>query len=172
VTPPLSRKVRVAEIAAGGTPVDVRASEAERAALAAEFGLLGVDRLDARLVFRRLASGVVEVRGRLEADVVYPCVVTLEPVPGRVEEEIEARFADGPSPRQSEVEVDALAADPPEPIVGGAIDAGAIAAEFLALGLDPYPRAPGAALEPGPAEAVHDERFAALARLATPRKEG
>jgi hypothetical protein len=172
MSPPLSRKVRVAEIAAAGTPVEVVANEAERAALAAEFGLLGIGGLEARLLFRRLADGVVEVAGRLEADVVYACVVTLEPVPGRVEEEVEARFAEGASPRHAEVDVDALGADPPEPVVGGAIDAGAIAAEFLALGLDPYPRAPGATLEAGPSDAAPDERFAALARLATPRKEG
>jgi hypothetical protein len=34
--------------------------------------------------------------------------------------------------------------DPPDPIENGAIDLGALAAEFFALGLDPYPRKPGA----------------------------
>jgi hypothetical protein len=33
--------------------------------------------------------------------------------------------------------------DPPDPIVNGRIDLGALASEFLALGLDPYPRKPG-----------------------------
>ena len=41
-----------------------------------------------------------------------------------------------------------MAEDPPEPIVNGAIDLGALAAEFLMLGLDPYPRKPGAVFEP------------------------
>ena len=33
--------------------------------------------------------------------------------------------------------------EPPDPIIEGRIDLGALAAEFLALGLDPYPRKPG-----------------------------
>ena len=41
--------------------------------------------------------------------------------------------------------------DEPDPIVDGKIDLGALAAEFFALGLDPYPRKPGVAFEP-PAE--------------------
>ena len=53
----------------------------------------------------------------------------------------------------------------PEPLIGGVVDLGALATEFLILGLDPYPRKPGAVFElpqdvkpdPGP--------FAALAGL-------
>ena len=43
---------------------------------------------------------------------------------------------------------DAEDADIPDPIVGGRIDFGVLTAEFLALGLDPYPRKPGMAFEP------------------------
>ena len=37
--------------------------------------------------------------------------------------------------------------DEPDPIVDGRIDIGALAAEFFALGLDPYPRKAGVAFE-------------------------
>ncbi len=37
--------------------------------------------------------------------------------------------------------------DDPEPLVGGTIDLGALAIEFLIVGLDPYPRKPGAVFE-------------------------
>ena len=33
--------------------------------------------------------------------------------------------------------------EPPDEIVNGQIDLGALTAEFLVLGLDPYPRKPG-----------------------------
>ena len=33
--------------------------------------------------------------------------------------------------------------EPPEPLVGGKLDLGAVATEFLLLGIDPYPRKPG-----------------------------
>ena len=36
----------------------------------------------------------------------------------------------------------------PEPLIGGVVDLGALATEFLILGLDPYPRKPGAVFEP------------------------
>jgi hypothetical protein len=55
--------------------------------------------------------------------------------------------------------------DPPDPIIDGRIDLGALAAEFLALGLDPYPRKPGAAFEGAEPEPERDSPFAALARL-------
>ena len=63
--------------------------------------------------------------------------------------------------------------DPPEPVEDGHIDLGAVAAEFLALGLDPYPRKPGIAFSGDGLVAEQDEApeekpdnpFAALARL-------
>ncbi len=56
--------------------------------------------------------------------------------------------------------------DPPEPIVNGFIDLGQLAAEFLVLGLDPYPRKPGAEFIP-PELVVDPEEhpFAALKAL-------
>lgn len=74
----------------------------------------------------------------------------------------EAARKAAPAPAALEEEGDE---DPPDLIVDGRIDLGALAAEFLALGLDPYPRKPGAAFEPGEEEAGRDSPFAALARL-------
>ncbi len=57
-----------------------------------------------------------------------------------------------------------LEGDQPDPIVGGHIDLGALAAEFLTLGLDPHPRKPGAQFEE-PAPAAPDAHpFAAALR--------
>ena len=54
----------------------------------------------------------------------------------------------------------------PEPLVGGVVDLGALATEFLILGLDPYPRKPGAVFE-APQDVNRDQGpFAALGRLA------
>ena len=53
----------------------------------------------------------------------------------------------------------------PEPLIGGTVDLGALATEFLILGLDPYPRKPGATFQP-PGNASSDEGpFAALGKL-------
>lgn len=56
--------------------------------------------------------------------------------------------------------------DPPEPIVDGRLDLGALAAEFMALGLDPYPRKPGVSFKPVEEDPEPDDSpFADLARL-------
>ena len=48
-------------------------------------------------------------------------------------------------------------------MIDGRIDLGALAAEFFALGLDPYPRKPGAEFVAPPEPAPPDSPFAALA---------
>jgi len=54
----------------------------------------------------------------------------------------------------------------PEPLVDGRIDLGAIATEFLVLGIDPHPRKRGVAFELPVVEADPDVHpFAALAAL-------
>ena len=58
-----------------------------------------------------------------------------------------------------------MPADGPEPLIGGAVDLGAIAIEFLILGIDPYPRKPGAVFEASPAGDDPAKPFAALAAL-------
>ena len=54
----------------------------------------------------------------------------------------------------------------PEPLIGGVVDLGALAIEFLILGLDPYPRKPGAVFEPPQDHKPEAGPFAALAKLA------
>ena len=57
------------------------------------------------------------------------------------------------------------ARDGPEPLTGGVVDLGALATEFLILGVDPYPRKPGAVLEASSAGDDSVKPFAALAAL-------
>jgi hypothetical protein len=108
------------------------------------------------------------VTGEVVAQIVQNCVVTLEPLENAIHEAIDMMFvpesdlAAMAKPARTDDE-DADAPDPPEPIVGGAIDLGALAAEFLILGIDPYPRKPGVAFDvPQPAPDPEDHPFAAL----------
>ena len=55
--------------------------------------------------------------------------------------------------------------DPPEPLTGSSIDLGAIATEFLILGIDPYPRKAGVEFAPPAVENDDPHPFAALAAL-------
>ena len=53
--------------------------------------------------------------------------------------------------------------DDREPLINGVVDLGALATEFLVLGIDPYPRKPGAVFEPPQDSRAEENPFAALA---------
>lgn len=172
-----SRPLLVDRISGAPSQIEIEANAAERAALAERFDLVSLERLTARLVVRRLRKDLIRVKGRLSADVTQACVVTLEPIPARIEEEFEVDFSEGPDGGDLELELDAEAADGPEPLTGPEIDLGEVTAEQLGLAIDPYPRKPGAEVpeqwraepeagpeaEPEPVEKVNP--FAALGKL-------
>ena len=143
---PLSRRISIHRLPAEGDEVVVEAGPEERAALARDLDLVSLDALVGR--FRLAASPAgghgITVTGRVEAEIVQTCVVTLEAFASRVAEAVEVAFAEGEPIRDADVE-EAEDVDLPDPIVDGTIDLGGLTAEFLALGLDPYPRKPGAA---------------------------
>jgi len=124
----------------------ISANPEERAALAKRFDLLGIDRLEAVFSLKRAGGGVIHIQGEIEAAVTQACVVTLAPVPAKIAERFSADFADEDRRRPAETDLDFEADDPPEPIRNGHIDLGELAAEQLSLALNPYPRAPGAAI--------------------------
>ena len=157
--PEFSRPFPLGSVGPDGRREILEADEAERAALAARFGIPAVESLRAELRLRPEADGAVRAEGRLAAEVVQSCVVTLEPVAQRVEEAVALRLLPaGLEPRDDPDEPDEI------PSRNGVVDLGEAVAEQLALALDPYPRAPGAVLSAEAAdEAEHP--MAALAKL-------
>jgi uncharacterized metal-binding protein YceD (DUF177 family) len=171
---PWRAPVAVAEIPEQGLHRDIEANETERRAIAEIAGLRELPRLAASFDLTHVAGGRVHVRGRLRGEVGQTCVVTLEPLTSEIDENVDVMFSPhveqtAARPSADDENEDALAEDPPEPIVGGKIDLGALAAEFLILGLDPYPRKPDAVFEPviQPADPA-DHPFAALGSLKSP----
>ena len=152
---PFSRLVRVDALPRDGLPQTIEANAAERAALARLNDLPAIASLKADLRLTRAGRGAVRVRGEVLAQVTQTCVVTLEPIDASVREEVDVRFAEparegalgGLNVADKSELLELSAEDPPDPIDNGRIDLGALAAEFLALGLDPYPRKAGARLE-------------------------
>jgi hypothetical protein len=156
------RSVRVETVAEGGVEHIIEADEAERQALAQFVGLAAIKRLTAKLTLSRPGRGMIRVRGNVHAEVTQTCVVSLEPFDVALDEPIDLRFAapagESSSRRGAPIAapaVDALAIndeDQPDPIVDGKIDIGALAAEFMVLALDPYPRKPGVDFDPPPSD--------------------
>ena len=89
---------------------------------------------------------MIRLQGRLTADVVQSCVVTLGPVPAHLDVDFEMGFS-ASAVEPAVADLDPLAEEGPEPIPKGVIDLGEAVAQQLAIALDPYPRAPGASLE-------------------------
>ncbi|WP_448582879.1 YceD family protein [Thermaurantiacus sp.] len=138
--PEFSHGLMVDRIAANGMVLYLEAGADSRLQLAARFGLVALDRLEADLVVTRDARGVT-LAGRFAADVIQACVISGEPVQARIAEELALRFEELAEPvPDCEVELSHEALDL-LPIEDGAIDVGEALAQSLALALDPYPRA-------------------------------
>ena len=162
----------VAQIPDTGLHRDVEADAAARKAMAELAGLREV--LSARASFDVIpkSDGRFQVTGNVRARIGQTCVVTLDPIENDIDEAIDLMFA---PPEQipaladlvdDDDESDVEIPDPPEPIIGGVIDLGRLATDVLFLGVDPYPRKPGAVFEPQIVAAdPEDHPFAALKAL-------
>lgn len=164
--PEFSHPLRADTIGDKSRAVAIEASEDERAALARRFELVAIDRLAARFVIRRDAVGIV-ADGRVEAAVTQACSVTGDPLPAIIDEPVTLRFVEADDSGLEEIEL----ADGDLDVIpydGGAIDLGEVAAETMALALDPFPRGPGAESVLKAAGVVSEEEagpFGALAGL-------
>lgn len=166
---PWSATIRLDEIGETGRRVELEASEAVRAALAKPAGVDAIERLVARFDLTRRGRDRLQVNGEVSATVRQTCVVTLEPVMNEINEAIDLTFAPprDPTSESTEIEVDPVpSGEELEPLTGNAVDLGLIATEFFMLGIDPYPRKPGAAFDaPQAAADPAGHPFAALAAL-------
>ncbi len=139
IAPEFSVTVALDDLPDEGARYALCADEAARAGLAARFGLVSLDRLEAEVSLSWVRRDeVLSLSGRLSADVVQNCVVTLEPVRSTVEEEIDLCFA-----RDIDSAAEVVDPDSAEPLDSDILDIGEVVAEELSLALDPYPRAPG-----------------------------
>jgi hypothetical protein len=175
-SPPWQVPVARDDIEETGQHFALAANAEERAAVARMAGLRDLPRLEADFDVIRQGAGL-RVSGRVSATVGQSCVVTLEPLANEVEEKVDLLFmppssspADPGDAVQSDEPVEAKW-DAPEPLVGGVVDLGAIATEFLVLGLDPYPRKAGAVFEPPRQREPDESPFAPLADWARDRND-
>lgn len=144
-----SRPIRPSELGEAGLTLELEADAAERAGLAARYGLveLGAFSAAARLEWVR-GGRLLKLAGRLRAELVQTCVVTLEPVAHRIDAEFELLYrAAGAGPEDADGVEDA------ELLEADSLDVAEAVAVELALALDPYPRKPGASLNIGPSAA-------------------
>jgi uncharacterized metal-binding protein YceD (DUF177 family) len=164
--------IAIRDVPHNGLHVVRSATDEECSALAKALGILECTALDCDIRIRALRQGRYQVAGRITAQVIQACVVSLEPVASRVEESLDVEFwprdqITPPVSTAGEEWFDPQSPDGAEAIEDGQIALGRLIYECIAAGLDPYPRKPGATLawteKPELAAEIHP--FAALAKL-------
>jgi uncharacterized metal-binding protein YceD (DUF177 family) len=143
--PEFSHLVSTARLSTKPATYRLVANEGERAALAARFDLISLDRFEATVTLRREPGDAIRFDGEIDADLVQACVVTNDPVPAKVTD----RFTLVYRSDIDEATADQMALDNPEdeiiePLIGDSIDIGEAVAQQLSVAMDPYPRSVGA----------------------------
>lgn len=164
--PPWRVPVALEDIPESGQSFALAADADVRASVARMAGLRDLPRLQANFDVTRHGLGGLHVVGRVCATVGQNCVVSLEPLESAIDEGVDLLFMPQAASRPETADGGGrseASSDDPEPLIGGVIDLGAIATEFFILGLDPYPRKPGAVFEPPQELRPDGSPFAALA---------
>jgi hypothetical protein len=165
---PWTLRVRLHDVPESGRRYELTADEATRAATAPAAKVSAIERMQAVFQVTRRGRQRLHVVGNVSATVRQTCVVTLEPIENEIDEAVDLVFDPAAATlpigtQRHDIGIDAP--DPPEPLIDGMVDLGAVATEFLVLGIDPYPRRPEAALEAPPDAGSGAGPFAALAAL-------
>jgi uncharacterized metal-binding protein YceD (DUF177 family) len=130
-----------------GAAVVIEADAAERAALAARFGLGAVESLRAEIALEAKPRAI-RATGRLRAAIMQPCAISGEDFPVTIDEPVDLRFIEQ-NPRAAgegeEIELELEADDCDEiEYAGEMFDLGEAVAQTLGLAIDPYAEGPNA----------------------------
>ncbi len=173
-TSAISFEVVVNTVPKTGKTIEMRADPLQRQALAKVHGLEEIISFSADVNLAPWRMDGFRLEGRIRARIEQLCIASLERVENEIDEEIDLtllpgnRDSDRSQTVSHEVDIELEGADEPERFDHGMIDVGAIAEEFFALAIDPYPRKEGAGIDKLSGDAVDDQRpspFAALAEL-------
>ncbi len=176
-----SRVVKMSALSREPEAYSAKATPAECEALMRRFDLIVLKDFSIESEIKKWRNGV-RVTGRIKADVMQRCIVTLEPVPDQIDEEFDRGYlperdivGDTKPGQEIEIEDDFELGDLPD-VLGETLDLGELASEALSLALSPYPRADGEepldlqASPPGEAP-ITDEETKPFASLAAYREK-
>lgn len=160
--PEFSRPLQVDRVPKAGSTEKITADTAECEMLAKRMKLPAIHALSAEIRATPWRGGGLKLEGHLTADIEQVSVISLETFRETLSIPIARYFLPPGAVVENEEEDDA------DPIENGWIDLGEVAAETLALDLDPYPRKPGEAfaehIEDAGEPQERESPFAVLAR--------
>ncbi|MBL8638447.1 MAG: DUF177 domain-containing protein [Alphaproteobacteria bacterium] len=145
--------VKADEIPADGKQVDLSPDASQLPLIAQRIGVLSLDSLRASLSLSKSKGGVmVHVTGTLWAEIVQSCVVTLEPIKSKIQEDFEAWFADQEHvilfekaqrdvlTKKEMMDLPILEEkEDPEPLEDGKVNLGELVVQYLCLAVNPFP---------------------------------
>ena len=162
-TPEFSRVVDLRQC--DGREIELVTTSQERAALAERFGLVRVDKLEARLALTR-EGDELRARGTLDAEWVQSCAVSAEDLPVSASEPLTLRFVPASKGDLPDEDREIDSSDPDEiEYEGTAIDLGEAVAQSFALAIDPFAVGADAEAARETLRGESDGPFAALAAL-------
>lgn len=152
---PFSEPLRLHQIG-GGLTRTLEPDAAQRSRIAKNLDLLSLDSLAVEITLVPTVSGW-RMDGRVRAEVVQACGLTLEPMPASIDQTFLVNLSEQAPEQEVDEngEIDLELDDAfPDVVEDGKIDLGQYAVEQLSLALDPFPRKEGAVFEqpPEPAE--------------------
>jgi uncharacterized metal-binding protein YceD (DUF177 family) len=148
--PEFSRHQILTDPPQAGVEDRLEASPAECAALAQRFGIEALKHFSARFTRKPYPGGGLLISGRLKAEPVQLCIVSLEPLTERLDKP----FTLVVLPHDGALSEDPDGPDEIQADATGHFDLGEALAEELSLSLNPYPRKAGAHLPLPPEEAA------------------
>lgn len=145
--------IKADDIPLEGKSVDISPDSAQMPLIAQRLGISSLNSLQASLFLSKSKGGVmVHVTGTLSAEIVQTCVVTLDPLRNRIEEQFEAWFADqehvvlfekakrAALTKHEMMDLPILEEqEDPEPLEDGKINVAELVVQYLCLAINPYP---------------------------------
>ncbi len=158
----LSLSVGLDDIQLDARSYIVEATGEERNDLVERFKIVSIDKLQANVTVGKVTNPkAISVAGDITAELIQQCIVTLKDVPETIQEHFELLLV---APELAdEFDEDEVYADPEAPdydsFDADVIPVGEIIAQTLSVMMNPYPRVPGAEIQPvsGQAVSVNEE---------------
>ena len=142
MTHSFDQSIDIRQLPKGGKVISLVAGDDECRALEDRLQLRCVDNVAADLTLSSLGSRAgVQLTGSLRADIVQACVVTLEDVADHIEEELAVRFVEDVHAASNTTDDIDPEEDDIEHFSGDFIEISEVVVQYLALAIDPYPRA-------------------------------
>lgn len=165
-----SRQIGLEGLKPDASEFEFEASESECRALADRLGILNCHHAKVTGSVA-LVPGCrdIQLKGRLSASVEQSCSITLKPVQEEIDTSFEIRFSDQieedtPIGEGEEWSEDSYV----EPMPSGPLDVGEIAAQYMSMLINPFPRLPGAKLDVSGLEGVEIMSEEAVREAASP----